>query len=106
MTLRARRANRSAVTACLEKRNILHFGSLFRIAIAASIPVMPGMTTSAISISGWKLSSNSTACSPLNGASLEPCVVVNDRKSVRNQSLIASTITPRLDGIGSDISLM
>src|SRR5580698_3290724 len=36
--------------------------------IAASMPVMPVIITSLISISGWKLSSDSTAFSPLNTA--------------------------------------
>src|SRR5258708_1388509 len=38
-----------------EKRRILHFGSLLRVMMATSIPVIPVMMTSLMSMSGWKL---------------------------------------------------
>ena len=39
-----------------------------RVMMAASMPVMPVIMTSLMSMSGWKLSSASTAFSPLNTA--------------------------------------
>jgi glycosyltransferase involved in cell wall biosynthesis len=46
------RSSRSAVAACPEKSRILHPGSLARVWIAASMPVIPVMITSEISMSG------------------------------------------------------
>jgi hypothetical protein len=85
------------VAAWPEKRRILQSGSRLRTAIATSMPVIPGITTSVISISGWKLSSNSTTCFPLNTArASKPACLRMSARVVAIVSSSSTTITLRL----------
>src|SRR5258708_1388510 len=61
-------SSRSAVAAWPEKGRILRFGSVLRVMMAASRPGIPVMMASVMSMWGWKLSSDSTAFSPLKTA--------------------------------------
>jgi hypothetical protein len=45
--------NNPELAARPENRNILQFGSFLRVMIAASIPVIPGISTSVMSTSGY-----------------------------------------------------
>ena len=56
--------------------------------IAASIPVMPVMMTSLMSISGWKLSSDSGLFSAKHSACLKARLIQDDCERIGNYLLV------------------
>ena len=82
-------SSRSAVAACPLNNRILQLGRLLRVAIAASIPVIPVMITSEINISGRNVSNASMAFSPLYTArASKPAWFRDNGKRIRDYLLV------------------